>query len=236
MQETVENKPSRKGMNKGIVAEIILALMILTLAACGGSTQDHADIDNPVVDDGGDGGGGGDPVTRSVGGGGIKGPLVDAVVTVYEIDPTDLANGFKGAVVTTATTNAQAQITGLLLPFPFSEAYILEFTSDADTTDIYTGVAPVITTMRTVLTLDLLNSGEQIYATPLTTMAVDLATINADSNTAPWDDRSDTTLGDSTATVDEFLSALSIAAAQVKSTMGFGISQDIDIFDTPPPD
>ncbi len=235
MQETVANKPSRKGMNKGIVAEIILALMILMLAACGGSTQDHVDIDNPVVDDGGDGGGGGgDPVTRSVGGGGIKGPLVDAVVTVYEIDPTDLANGFKGDVVTTATTNAQAQITGLFLPFPFSEAYILEFTSDADTTDIYTGVAPVITTMRTVLTLDLLNSGEQIYATPLTTMAVDIAAINADSNTAPWDDRSDTTLGDSTATVDEFLSALPIAAAQVKSTMGFGISQDIDIFDTPP--
>ena len=197
MQETVANKPSRKGMNKGIVAEIILALMILTLAACGGSTQDHADIDNPVVvDDGGDGGGGGggDPVTRSVGGGGIKGPLVNAIVTVYEIDPTDLASGFKGEIVTTATTNPQAQITGLFLPFPFSEAYILEFTSDADTTDIYTGVAPVITTMRTVLTLALLNSGEQIYATPLTTMAVDIAAINADSNTAPWDDRSDTTL------------------------------------------
>ena len=158
MQETVANKPSRKGMNKGIVAEIILALMILTLAACGGSTQDHADLNNPVVDvddggDGGGGGGGGDPVTRGVGGGGIKGPLVNAIVTVYEIDPTDLANGFKGAVVTTATTDAQAKIEGLALTFPFTQPFILEFTSNAGTTDIYTGVAPVITTMRTVLTL-----------------------------------------------------------------------------------
>ncbi|PCJ32700.1 MAG: hypothetical protein COA99_16275, partial [Moraxellaceae bacterium] len=245
MPRTVANKPS----HKGIVAEIILALMILTLTACGGSgTQTHEDGNvQPIVESGGDsgGGGGGATANRDVGGGGIKGPLVDAIVTVYEIDTSNPSGSFKGSVVTTATTDSQAQITGLALPFPFTQAYILEFTSDSDTTDIYTGLPPVITTMRTVLTLDLLNSGEHIYATPLTTMAIDIAALNADTDTAPWDVRDldadddgtddiTVSLGDGTSTVDEFLTALDVAATQVKSTMGFGISQDIDIFDTPP--
>ena len=83
---------------------------------------------------------------------------------------------------------------------------------------ITTGAAPVITTMRTVITQSLLDSGEQIYATPLTTMAVDIAIANSTPAT----------------TAAQFEAALTAAAAQVVSTLGFGMDSSIDIFDTPP--
>ncbi|KZZ27671.1 hypothetical protein A3752_22485 [Oleiphilus sp. HI0081] len=72
--------------------------------------------------------------------------------------------------------------------------------------------------MRTVITQALLDNGEQIYGTPLTTMAVDLAIRNADVDTGPWADRdgdeiTDPGLGDGTATPAELVSALPIAAA-----------------------
>ncbi|MGD8939464.1 MAG: hypothetical protein PVJ72_08790, partial [Gammaproteobacteria bacterium] len=68
----------------------------------------------------GGGGGGGssspppqDPVTlsMSVSGGGVKGPLAGAVVTVYNVDTSQV--GFKGTVVDTGETDANARITGI---------------------------------------------------------------------------------------------------------------------------
>ena len=51
----------------------------------------------------------------------------------------------------------------------------MEFTSTAATRDITTGAAPVIDTLRTVITDDHVTSGNPIYATPLTTMATRLS-------------------------------------------------------------
>ena len=172
-------------------------------------------------------GGGGDsvpptsPISTAISGGVVKGPLANAIVTVYAYDPTQI--GFKGAVVDTATTDNSAAITGLALPEPLTPPYIMEFTSDAGTTDITTGLAPVIGTMRTVVTQTLLNKGEQIYATPLTTMAVDMAINNVINSN-----------GDTGIQSDEFETALQEAATTVVSTVGFGMSGDIDIFDVPP--
>ena len=189
---------------------LLAALVAIGLSACGG------------------GGGGNDgPTSQGVGGGGVKGPLANATVTAYAFDAS--AAGFKGAVVDTGTTGADTKITGLSLPLPLTPPYILEFTSTSGTTDITTGQAPVITTMRTVLTQALLDSGEDIYATPLTTMATDLAVAKADSTTAPFGGD-----GDGTTTAAEFVAALPVAAAQVTSTLGFGMGSTVDIFDTPP--
>ena len=194
-----------------ILSILFMAFMAIVLTACGG----------------GGGGGSSAPATQGIGGGGVKGPLANAIVTAYAFDAT--AAGFKGAVIDTGTTNANAKIAGLALTLPLAPPYILEFTSDGSTTDITTGMAPVITTMRTVLTQALLDNGEDIYATPLTTMATDLAVANADSNVAPF-------TGDASGTTSsaEFVAALPIAASQVASTLGFGIDSTIDIFDTPP--
>ncbi len=160
-------------------------------------------------------------------GGGIKGPLVNADVTVFEFDSS--ASDYRGLQVGTSTTNAQAQIEALPLSFPLNLPYIIEFTSNSGTTDLTTGQFPVITEMRTVLTEQLLQAAEQIYATPLTSMAVELALKNGDSNVAPYAGNADGNLSR-----EEFSAALTVAADQVKATMGFGIGEDVDIYDTPP--
>ena len=181
------------------------------------------------------GGGGGNGATgATIGGGGVKGPMANATVTVYAFDASQ--PGFKGAAVGSGTTDGSAAITGLSLPFPLNPPYIMEFTANAGTTDITTGQAPVITELRTVITQSLLDKGEQIYATPLTTMAVDLAVANADKNTPLT--AGGTTIwpgnNDGSTTAAEFEAALPLAATQVASTVGFGIDGNVDIFDTPP--
>ena len=168
---------------------------------------------------GGGGGTGQSDLTRSrtIEGSGVKGPLANAVVTVYQVDTTQ--PGFKGSVIATGTTDTHAAITGLNLPFPLSPPYIMELTSSAGSTyDITTHDFPVITTLRTVITQSLLDSGDQIYATPLTTLATDLAIRKADA----------------VATVEAFKSSLQTAASEVASTVGFGIDDSVDIFATPP--
>gem|GEM_PF-1451704 len=206
----------------------------------GGGTGGNTDTTNTDTTTG--------TTTLALTGGGVKGPLANATVTVYAISPS--VTGMKGSVVATGSTNAQAQIQGLALPYPLTPPYLLEFTADSDTVDIYTGAAPVITVMRSILTQALLQTGEQIYATPLTTMAVDLAIKNADfdglmqdsdatNDQLNWGDRNndsslDAGLGDGTATLAELLSALPIAADQIKSTLGFGMGSEVDLFDTPP--
>ena len=178
---------------------VLAASLALGLTGCGG------------------GGGSAGPSSQSISGGGVKGPLANAVVTVYSFDASQ--SGFKGSVVDDATTDANAGIAGLALPFPIAPPYIMEFTSTSGTTtDITTGQFPVITTMRTVITQSLLDGGEQIYATPLTTMAVDIAISNSNSST----------------TATEFEAALTTAASQVVSTLGFGLDSSVNIFDTPP--
>ena len=66
--------------------------------------------------------------------------------------------------------------------------------------------------------LPIRDTNEDVYASPLTTMATDLAIANADSNVAPY-----TGDNDGTTTAAEFVAALPIAASQVASTLGFGI-------------
>ena len=195
---------------------ILLVLFSFVITACGGG-----------------GGGGGNttptptpPATTSLSGGGVKGPLANATVTVYALDTS--AADFKGAVIGSGTTNAAAQIVGLSIPASATPPFIMEFTSTASTTDITTNAAPVIGTLRTVLTQQMIASGEPVYASPLTTMATDIAIANADSNVTPYS-------GDNNGvtSTSEFLNALPIAAAQVVSTVGFGAS-GIDIWTTPP--
>jgi hypothetical protein len=154
--------------------------------------------------------------SRNIEGAGIKGPLANSIVTVYTYDATQ--TDFKGNTAATATTDSSSAISGLTLPFPLSPPYIIEFTSDSGTTDVTTGLPPVIGTLRSVITQTLLDDGEQIYASPLTTMAVDIAISRSTEAT----------------TAAEFEIFLTDSAKQVVSTLGFGMSESIDIFDTPP--
>ena len=203
--------PETSRLNR--VASALALSLIFTLAGCGG---------------GGSGDGGGGVATQGVNGGAIKGPLVNATGSAYAFDAS--RPGFKSvAPVDTGTTNASAVLTGLDLPLPLDPPYILEFTSPAGTIDLTTGAFPVVSTLRTVVTQQMLDSGEPIYATTLSTMAVDIAVANADSNVPPFNGDND---GNTTRA--EFLAALTVASDMVASTVGFGMDSSVDIFDTPP--
>lgn len=198
-------------MMRHLTRKLSLYLFVFSgLTACGGggdsSNVANGPTNNPVV----------------VNGGGVKGPLANAVVTVYAFDGA--RPGFKGAVVATASTDATAAITGLSLPSPVNPPYIMEFTSTPGvTTDLTTGQFPVISTLRGVIKQAQLDSSAQIYATPLTTMVVDIAVANAVDNN-----------GIAGIQADEFENALTAATGQVVSTLGFGLDSTVDIFSVPP--
>ena len=163
----------------------------------------------------------------SVSGGGVKGPLAHASLAFYEFDAS--SPDFQApSAVAVGETDEKAAFSGVLVPAP-NPPYILVFTAINGTTlDLTTGTSPVITTMKTVVTQDMLSKGYPIYATPLTTLAVDLAIANANSTLPPYD------FPKSAQTVDNFLLALPVAARQVVSSFGFGLSADVDIFRTWP--
>ncbi|AOW76582.1 hypothetical protein A3Q34_06740 [Colwellia sp. PAMC 20917] len=214
-------KISNQLLNSSI-KQILVFIFLLSLSGCFNNSDDEPAVvivPPPAPEP--------EPEILSIGGGGVKGPMALADVTVYAIDPT--VEGFKGAIAGSGTTNAEAQIEGLSLTFPLSPPYILEISANGNTVDITTGMTPVITTVKTILTDELLSSGENIYATPLTDMTVSLIFNNADSDVEPYIGNND-----GTTTNEEILAAMTPAQSQVKSTMGFGLDDDIDIFSTPP--
>jgi len=220
----MEHRASSGRVMRQLLSALLVSFTAL-LAACdsGGSGGGGSG-----GDDGGGGGGGG---ALSLSGAGVDGPLANAIVTLYQID-TSVAD-YKGDVLGTGTTDERAQIEGIEKPAEADAPYLLEFTADADsrdltacsdddvsgTIDVLTEcLAPVVGTLRTVVTADMLASDRPVYATLLTTMATDLA-IAANG------------IGGST---EDLLTELGSAAAQVKSTVGFGLDSTTDIFTTSP--
>jgi len=174
------------------------------------------------------GGGGGTPAaptSQSITGGATKGPLTNADVAVYSLSFDTGSAVVSSTPVDTGTTNAQAKIQDLAIPNSATPPFLLQFTSTASTKDLSTCTnpadlntcfAPILSTMSTVITSEMIDAKQNVYATPLTSMATNIA-LQAAANDAT-----------------EFLAALNVAASQVTSTLGFGIGADVDIFNTPP--
>lgn len=207
----------RAGRNHGLMVQCLLVSAILV--GCGGGGGDSGSPSGgnnppPVVP------------TISVSGGGIKGPLAFAPLAFYEFDGSN-SNFQASQPVATGLTDSQAGFEGVLVPAP-NPPYFLVFTANQSTVDLTTGTSPVITRMKTMVTEEMLSNGYPIYATPLTTIAVDLAIANALNTQPPYDFPKQAQL------VDNFLLALPIAARQVTSSLGFGLSGDVDIFSTWP--
>ncbi|MCG8426707.1 MAG: cadherin-like domain-containing protein [Chromatiales bacterium] len=187
---------------------IAIALSTALLAACGGGGSSSSG-------GGASSGGGTPPATgSSVKGVAVKGPLVNAAVRAYAVDyaAADLI-GTAGPV-DTGTTNAQAQITGLTLD-PAGAPYIVVVEADEDTVDLTTGAPPVITIMKTVITAEMLNGGTPVVATPLTSLATEVAASKG-------------------ATPETLQQNLTDAQNTVKSTLGFGLDESVDIFSATP--
>ena len=78
--------------------------------------------------------------------------------------------------------------------------------------DLSTGIAPVVTEVKTIVTV---LSDARVYATPLTTVAVALAS-------------------EGEAVADDVLANLADAQIKAKAFFGFGMDPGIDIFTVPP--
>ncbi|MDZ7827652.1 MAG: hypothetical protein U5R48_18445 [Gammaproteobacteria bacterium] len=70
-------------------------------------------------------------------GAGVKGPMANAAVEVFELDPA--AVDLRGASVATGSTNANARIEGLALPDDLGGSLLIVFSVDDDTIDLTTG-------------------------------------------------------------------------------------------------
>ena len=127
--------------SKSVLFQLWLAVLALFLLnACIPDTGDqvNADDDNDEPQQ-----------TVSVEGAGVKGPLAGAVVRVYQLDLS--AADLKGTLLDEGSTGSDAAITGLNIAQGLSGLVLMEFITDADTTDIGTGMAPVIDTLTTVI-------------------------------------------------------------------------------------
>ena len=159
-------------------------------------------------------------------GSGVKGPLAGAAVSLYELDTSQIS--LQGALLGEGSTGPNAAIQGLTAPASITGWVVLVFNVDADTTDLTTGAAPIFNSLKTVVQAQRVLDGDDIYASPLTTMAVNLARRKADSG-SPYSGN-----GDGTISEEEFATALTVAQRQVKATLGFGLNNSTDIFTTPP--
>ena len=183
-----------------------LCLILLTLAGCsdGGSSI-------PMVQ--------GVTLTQpdpnvAVSGGGVKGPLVNADATLYLIDLS--AADLKGTSVSTGTTNNAAALTNIIVPANSQDTYLLEITANESTVDLNSGLAPILTTYQTIVTGQQIRDGE-VYATPITTLAISVAL-----QSAPFAD------------LTELNDSLTQAARQVISSLGFGLDVDTNPFTSNP--
>jgi len=196
----------------------LVAITLTTLLGCGSGSEATTVTPPPVTT----------PTTSiDIFGGAVKGPLTQTIVNVYKIDSSK--NDHKGALIASAKTNNKTQIENLKIPEPLQPPYLMEMIATADTIDLTTGKAPVISTLRTIITQEMLAAKQNFYATPLTTITLDLAFINADSNTAPYSGDNNNSV-----TTTELTNALVIAEKQIKSIVGLKNQEDIKFFSTAP--
>ncbi|WP_240464802.1 thrombospondin type 3 repeat-containing protein, partial [Paraferrimonas sp. SM1919] len=163
------------------------------------------------------------PVTVDLGGGGVKGPMAQADANLYQIDVT--AANLQGELVASGSTDNSAKFQNLTVTEP-QGPYLLVISANQNTFDITTNNAPVINTLMTLVDDDQLTGASDIYATPLSTMALILAQQVGDTLA--------TGNQDGALSTQEFLDAANPAALSITSTLGFGIDENTNIFTTPP--
>lgn len=202
-------------MHRPIAKLSSVFLPMLLVVGCGGGSSSPGVSPPPPP-----------PVQITVLGAGVKGPLTGAQVVVFSIDET--VSDWKGVEIDTGETDNAAAIIDLEIPATVTGLVLLEFTADGDTIDITTGLAPALTVVRTIVDASRISAGDSIYATPLTTIAIVVATANADDVGLFGGN------GDGVTSSEEIVAALATAGQQVASTFGFSLLDEVDIFATPP--
>lgn len=157
----------------------------------------------------------------SIDGMAVKGPLKDAIVSVYTVDTAKA--GYKGDLVAEGVTDETAHLMlNIDSQYLTNSLFLMEYTGGTE----LNGDTPVIPTLRSIATADQIVSGTRLYATPLTTLAVDYAINSLTAATTP--------IGQPPSLTD-FRTALDTASARTKDTFGLGLVDDsIDLFASAP--
>lgn len=173
-----------------------------------------------------------DAPSITVNGAGIKGPLANAEVAAYLLDPSQI--DLKGQRISLGLTDELARL-DLSVPAEYAGQgpFLIEYSGGNE----LNGETPSIGVLTTLLTNEQLNNGTAVYATPLTSFVIAHAYQIADRSNLPSNPIQDGLLGDNNGTVSlqEFLAALQTSANAMKSTLGLGLlSEQMDIFTTSP--
>ena len=168
----------------------------------------------------------------TINGAGIKGPLANAEVAAYLLDPNQM--DLKGQRISLGLTDAQARL-DLSVPAEYAGQgpFLIEYSGGNE----LNGETPSIGVLTTMLTDEQLSNGTAVYATPLTSFVIDHAYQIADRSNLPSNPIQDGLLGDNngTVSVQEFLAAVQTSSNAMKSTLGLGLlSEQMDIFTTSP--
>ena len=173
---------------------------IVLLSACGGNGDSKAPT-KPVS-----------PPTYQISGGGIKGPLKNAKVSLYIYDQTK-STGY-GALISVGKTNELTEIIDLEITGSLEEFYILSFESTDQTIDISTQMSPIIRHFDTIVSSADIMSGQATYASPLSHVALALVQLKVSTGV----------------TIAEAMNQSNLI---IKSIFGFDISENIDLFSSP---
>ena len=151
-----------------------------------------------------------------INGGGIKGPLAHATVSLFELD-TMYENLFDiNNPIVVGNTDANASIQNLTLPAG-SKLPVVLLVDGTNAIDLITGKSPVIKKLVTIITSTHLVNQTPIYATPLSTLSYKVAA-NTLKNS------------NSTGLSEAFERANDI----VLSTFNFGVNSSFHTLFTPP--
>ncbi|MFT5442131.1 MAG: hypothetical protein ACI8W3_001173 [Myxococcota bacterium] len=154
----------------------------------------------------------------------VKGPVESAHLSLHEVD-TDRAD-LKGAFLATGTTGRDGSMQGLIIPAGVLGPLLIESQSGID---ISTRESPILSPLRTILRVEQRAAMQPVYATPLTTLVIELARLAADLSVGAYRGN-----GDGIVAEDEFLAALDVAEEMVAVTFGLGLLDDADLFTSPP--
>lgn len=192
---------------KSIVCTFLAGLCaIVLLTGCGGDDS-TPETDTEVV---------------QISGAGIKGPLAFADVKIYKLDPSYPDFYDKASPISVAITNQYAEINGLSVPRKIKPPYILTI-DGSNGVDLNTGKPPIIDTLITVITDDMLSSNRPIFATPLTTLAFHMARFKTESSSYK----------NHQAAGKAFYQNLSSTSVIVSEIFAVGQNANIDIFRAP---
>jgi len=181
---------------------LLFIIIIITISACGVG-DNNSKLENST------------DTNVLLTGEAVKGPLANADINVYRVDPN--TSSFFGELAATGQTNEKAQFINLSIPKPLDEFYFIDVIANSNTIDLSTGKAPFFTKLNGIVTNDQLEAGTSISVTPLTTIAVNAGILKSEV----------------TSSLEVILDNIFNAAVDITEIIGFGIDKDFNIFEEP---